>query len=340
MALRTAPLAGADAAWHDWRGVYGQRRAESANEAAALQPCTPPLQTHKSSARSLASGRASSPKLAAAADATFADLPLALQDAILQLVVGDEYPLHTWGAAGAGARRSLRGVCRQWAVRLAALCTTAHVAAWWLCAAADAIASQPRRFPQLSSLHVFVSLLPAPHAVAAMRCLCAPHAAWARCDVSLTLSFASSDDGWMVDDAVVSSLAACCPRLRQLRMLCSPGGRPLTAVAAPALACRLLERLDLSGSAALSDAAASRIAAHCPALRSLALAGCTGLECPRLLGAQLEELDLSFCAGVTDGAVDAMVTHNPALLRLSLVRACAAAADSASWPRVRAACTR
>jgi hypothetical protein len=325
MALLSAHVSGVDTAWHDWRGVYGQPRTEhAASEALTLlQPNTPPLPTRTSSARGLSH---SSLQRVPAAEATFDDLPLPLQDAILQRVVGEQHPLHTWSAGGAGARRSLRGVCRQWAARLAALCTTAHVSAYWLCAAADAIASQPSRFPRLASLHVFVPLLPAPHAVAAMRCLCAPHATWARCDVWLTLSFASSFDGVMLDDAVVSSLAASCPRLRQLRMLCSPGGRPLTAITAPALACRLLERLDLSGSAALSDAAASRIAARCPALRSLTLAGCIGLERPRLTGAQLEELDLSFCAGITDDAVEALVMHNPSLVRLSLVRCCACCA--------------
>jgi hypothetical protein len=100
----------------------------------------------------------------------------------------------------------------------------------------------------------------------------------------------------------------------------SPGGRPLLAVAHPRLACRLLARLDLSGSARLSDAAVDFLAASCPALRCVRLSGCYSLEAPRLFGAQLAEVDLSFCASLTDAAVEALTARNTSLQRLSLVR--------------------
>ncbi len=280
-----------------------------------MAPHTPPLSGGMHAAQAAGEARLAA---ATAAATTFFCLPLSLQDAILQAVVGPEHPLHTWGAGGAGARRSLRGVCRALAARLASHVTTVHVSSWWLSAAVDAVASTPQRFPALRVLCVCVPLLPAAHAVAAMRCLCTPHAAWARCDVHVTLGLASAE-GW-VDDAMLTALGASCPRLRSLHVQRSPGGRPLLAVAHPRLACRLLARLDLSGSARLSDAAVDFMAASCPALRCVRLSGCYSLEAPRLFGAQLVDVDLSFCASLTDAAVEALTARNTSLQRLSLVR--------------------
>ena len=270
---------------------------------ATIEPCTPPPPA-----------------------ACFDDLPLPLQDALFQAVVSEAFPLHTWGPGGAAARRSLRGVCRSWAARLAALCTTAHVSSFWLPSVAEAVSHRPSRFPRLVALHVFVALLPRPHVRAAMRALRTPQPAWQRVDVHLVL-VDGGESSRMLNDATLCAVAAACPRLRALRVQgCFPGGRPRCAVVAPLLRAASLQQLELSGCPRLTDAAVAHVSRSCPGLRTVALAGCAGLERPALSGAQLAEVDLSFCCSLVDDAVAALLSGSPALKHLSLVRAAATSA--------------
>lgn len=260
----------------------------------------------------------------------FNSLPEHLLDKVLDLA-GDCWGLRMWSAATAGQRSSLRGVCRLWAERVAALCEEAHISGWWLPYAAATL-SDPERFRSLHTAHVFIASAPHPHASEAFHALCCPRPLWRRVRVRIHLSIvtpptaAAAASGWgvhrihpQIDDDALTALARHCSGLTELRLVpqvAAAGWAP--RVSAPLLHARNLQTLDLTGCSSLTDDAVSEVFRGCPALRVVVMEHCERLEAPAMGGPSLEELNASFCCNLRDDAVEGACARSPRLRALAV----------------------